>query len=80
MRMPVRGLTGARLARTGAAAAILLAGVVFWATGGSAADKSIRTMGTEDVHINSKIFSDLRFSPGDNTVKSGETITLVHGD
>jgi plastocyanin len=78
--MPVRRLTQSRLARTGAAAAILLVGVVFWATGGSAADKSIRTMGTEDVHINSKIFSDLRFSPGDNTVKSGESITLVHGD
>src|SRR5262245_50014494 len=80
MKMPTRALARSRLARTAVVLGVMLAGLVFWATMGSAADTSIRTMGSEDVHINSKISSDLRFSPGNNTVKSGESITLVHAD
>ncbi len=45
-----------------------------------ATNKTIRTMGTEDVHINSKLFSNLRFSPGNTSIKSGDSITLVHAD
>jgi plastocyanin len=45
-----------------------------------ATGKVIRTMGTEDVHINSRIFSNLRFSPGNTSIKSGEEITLIHAD
>ena len=52
-----RAFTRSRLARTGAAAAIILASMVFVTTSSNAVDKTIRTMGTEDVHINSKIFS-----------------------
>src|SRR5262245_55879031 len=80
MRMSIRALASSRLAQTVAAGTVLVAGLVLWATSGSAADKSIRTMGTEDVHINSKIFSDLRFSPGNTVVSSGESITLEHAD
>jgi plastocyanin len=54
--------------------------MVFVTTSSNAVDKTIRTMGTEDVHINSKIFSSLRFSPGNTTVKSGDSITLSHAD
>ena len=54
--------------------------MAFVTTSSSAVDKTIRTMGTEDVHINSKIFSDLRFSPGKSTVRSGDSITLSHVD
>jgi FtsP/CotA-like multicopper oxidase with cupredoxin domain len=78
--MSLRASTGSRLAQAVAAATVLLAGLALWVTSGSAADKSIRTMGTEDVHINSKIFSDLRFSPGNAVVRSGESITLDHAD
>jgi plastocyanin len=54
---------------------------VFAFTATSAAqDKTIRTAGTEDVHINSKIFSNLRFSPGHTTLKSGDQLTLSHDD
>jgi plastocyanin len=49
-------------------------------TASGATNKTIRTLGTEDVHINSKIFSNLRFSPGNSTVKSGDQITLIHND
>jgi len=58
----------------------MLASVALSASSGSAADKTIRTMGTEDVHINSKIFSNLRFSPGRTVVRSGDELTLSHAD
>jgi hypothetical protein len=55
MRGPIRAVTTSRVARIAAVAAIAL-GSVFALTGTSAAqDKTIRTLGTEDVHINSKI-------------------------
>jgi plastocyanin len=80
MRGATRALTTSRAARIAAVATIALAGV-FAFTGSSAAqDKTIRTLGTEDVHINSKIFSDLRFSPGHTTLKSGSQLTLSHDD
>jgi hypothetical protein len=80
MRGPIRAVTTSRVARIAAIAAIAL-GSVFAFTGTSAAqDKTIRTMGTEDVHINSKIFSNLRFSPGHTTLNSGDQLTLSHDD
>jgi hypothetical protein len=80
MGAAIHGLTTSRVARIAAVAAIALAGV-FAFTGTSAAqDKTIRTLGTEDVHINSKIFSNLRFSPGRTTLNSGDQLTLSHDD
>jgi plastocyanin len=80
MRGPIRAVTTSRVARIAAVAAIAL-GSVFALTGTSAAqDKTIRTLGTEDVHINSKIFSNLRFSPGRTTLSSGDQLTLSHDD
>ena len=80
MRGGIRALTTARVARIAAVAAIALASVFAFAASSAAQDKTIRTMGTEDVHINSKIFSDLRFSPGHTTLKSGDQLTLSHDD
>jgi plastocyanin len=80
MRTAIQGFTRSRAARTGVAAMLAAATVGVWASTGGAADKTLRTMGTEDVHINSKIFSDLRFSPGQTNVRSGATLTLVHTD
>jgi hypothetical protein len=80
MRGATRALTTSHVARIAAVAALVLASV-FAFTGSSAAqDKTIRTLGTEDVHINSKIFSNLRFSPGHTTLKSGDLLTLSHDD
>ncbi len=80
MRGAIHALTTSRVARIAAVAAIAL-GSVFAFTGSSAAqDKTIRTLGTEDVHINSKIFSNLRFSPGHSTLSSGDQLTLSHDD
>jgi plastocyanin len=76
----IRALTTSRLVRTGAAAVMTLASAALWTTNSAAAGKTLRTMGTEGVHINSKIFSDLRFSPGNTTVKSGDVLTLSHAD
>src|SRR5262245_54168764 len=72
--------TRARVVRIGAAAALVAGAIGWWASAGGASDKTIRTAGTEDVHINSKIFSNLRFSPGQTTVRSGDAITLEHSD
>jgi plastocyanin len=80
MRGAIRAVTTSRVARIAAVAMVVLASV-FAFTGSSAAqDKTIRTLGTEDVHINSKIFSNLRFSPGHTTLKSGDQLTLSHDD
>jgi plastocyanin len=73
-------LTTSRASRALAAGVIVVASMFLWAGSSSAADKTIRTMGTEDVHINSKIFSNLRFSPGNSTVKSGDAVTIDHAD
>jgi plastocyanin len=79
--MPTIGrLTSSTILRFGAAVAVLVATVGLTTTASGAPNKTIRTMGTEDVHINSKIFSDLRFSPGNTNVKSGDVLTLVHAD
>ena len=80
MRSVIRAMTTSRFGRTAAVAAITLASVAVWSSSSNAADKTIRTMGTEDVHINSKIFSDLRFSPGHTVLKSGDELTLRHSD
>jgi plastocyanin len=80
MRGAIRALTTSHVARIAAVATLVLASV-FAFTGSSAAqDKTIRTLGTEDVHINSKIFSNLRFSPGHTSLKSGDDLTLSHDD
>jgi hypothetical protein len=80
MRSMIGAVTLSRLGRAGVAAAVVLASTVFWSSSGAAVDKTIRTMGTEDVHINSKIFSNLRFSPGNTALKSGDVLTLNHAD
>ena len=69
-----------RLFRLGVGAMVALTSVALGAASSTASDKTIRTMGTEDVHINSKIFSDLRFSPGNTTVMSGDDLTISHDD
>jgi hypothetical protein len=71
MRGAIHALTTSRAARIAAVVAVALASVFAFAATSSAQDKTIRTMGTEDVHINSKIFSNLRFSPGHTTLNSG---------
>jgi plastocyanin len=73
-------LTSSRILRLGAAVAVLVVTVTLATSASGSPNKSIRTMGTEDVHINSKIFSDLRFSPGNTPVKSGDVLTLSHAD
>jgi plastocyanin len=73
-------LTTSRVARMAAVVAVALASAVAFAATSAAQDKTIRTMGTEDVHINSKIFSNLRFSPGNTTLNSGDQLTLSHAD
>ncbi|MCI0352588.1 MAG: plastocyanin/azurin family copper-binding protein [Acidobacteriales bacterium] len=44
------------------------------------ADKTVSIRGSEDVVINSRIFANLRFSPGPVTIKSGDTVTWVDVD
>jgi plastocyanin len=79
--MPTFGrLTSSMMLRVGAAVTVVVATAGLSMPAGGAPTKSIRTMGTEDVHINSKIFSDLRFSPGNANVKSGDVLTLTHAD
>jgi hypothetical protein len=73
-------LITSRVARIAAVAALALASVVAFAATSAAQDKTIRTMGTSDVHINSKIFSNLRFSPGQTTLDSGDQLTLSYAD
>jgi plastocyanin len=73
-------LITSRVARIAAVAAVALASAVAFAATSAAQDKTIRTRGTEDVHINSKIFSNLRFSPGHTTLNSGDQLTLSHAD
>jgi plastocyanin len=80
MRGAIHALTTSRAARIAAVVAVALASVFAFAATSSAQDKTIRTMGTEDVHINSKIFSNLHFSPGHTTLKSGDQLTLSHVD
>src|SRR5262245_37339497 len=74
-------LTSSKILRMGALVAVVVATTTLaTSASGAPSNKSIRTMGTEDVHINSKIFSDLRFSPGNATLKSGDELTLSHDD
>ena len=80
MRGAIQASTTSRVARIAAVVALALASAVAFAGTSSAQDKTIRTMGTEDVHINSKIFSNLRFSPGHTTLNSGDQLTLSHAD
>jgi plastocyanin len=80
MRAAIHALTTSRVARIAVVAALALAGVFAFTASSAAQDKTIRTLGTEDVHINSKIFSDLRFSPGHTTLNSGDQLTLSHDD
>jgi plastocyanin len=76
----IRAMKTSRVARIATVVAIVVASLFAFTASSSAQDKTIRTMGTEDVHINSKIFSNLRFSPGQATLKSGDQLTLSHDD
>jgi plastocyanin len=81
MRGAIHVLTTSSVGRVAALAVIALGGLLAFTTAtGASQDKTIRTQGTEDVHINSKIFSNLRFSPGNTTLKSGDQLTLSHDD
>jgi hypothetical protein len=76
----IHALATSRAARTVAVSAVAIASVFVFVASSAAQDGTIRTMGTEDVHINSKIFSNLRFSPGRTTLSSGDQLTLSHDD
>lgn len=80
MRGGTHASTSRRLTRIAAVVGIALGAVFAFTASSAAQDKTIRTAGTEDVHINSKIFSNLRFSPGHTTLKSGDQLTLSHDD
>ncbi len=80
MRGAIHASATSRVARIATVVAIALAGVFAFTATSAAQDKTIRTLGTEDVHINSKIFSNLRFSPGHTTLNSGDQLTLSHDD
>ena len=80
MREAAHALSGSRLTRISLVVGIALASVFTFAGAAAAQDKTISTRGTEDVHLNSKIFSDLRFSPGRTALRSGDQLTLTHGD
>lgn len=59
----------------------LVVGTVGWlATAGGASDRTIRTEGTEQFVPNTKVSSNLRFSPGHTVVDHGDTITISHAD
>lgn len=76
----IHALATSRVTRMVAVAAVAIASVFVFVASSAAQDGTIRTMGTEDVHINSKIFSNLRFSPGRTTLSSGDQLTLSHAD
>jgi len=80
MGSAIRALTASRLGRLVAVAALAAVTMSVGTSASGSTGKTIRTMGTEDVNINSRIFSNLRFSPGNTTIKSGEHITLIHND
>jgi hypothetical protein len=59
----------------------LVVGTVGWfATAGGASDRTIRTEGTEQFVPNTKVSSNLRFSPGHTVVDQGDAITISHSD
>ena len=80
MGSAMRAMRTSRLVRLAAVAALAAVTMSVGTSASGAPNKTIRTMGSEDVHINSKISSDLRFSPGITTIRSGDSITLVHAD
>ena len=80
MGSAMRVFRSSRLVRLAAVAALAAVTMSVGTSASGAPNKTIRTMGTEDVHINSKISSNLRFSPGITTIRSGDSITLVHAD
>ena len=80
MGSALRALTTSRLGRLAAVAVLAAVTMTVGNTASGSTGKTIRTMGTEDVHINSKIFATMRFSPGNTTLKSGEQLTLIHND
>jgi plastocyanin len=80
MGSALRVLRSSRLVRLAAVTALAAVTMSLGTSASGATNKTIRTMGTEDVNINSRIFSNLRFSPGNTTIKSGQSITLIHAD
>lgn len=69
-----------RSARLGIAAALVVATVGWFTAPGGAADRTVRTEGGEQFVANTKVSSNLRFSPGPLVVNSGDTINIVHSD
>lgn len=64
-----------------AAAGLLVAGTLAWSAGtGGATDKTLRTEGGEQFQADVKISSNLRWSPSQTVVRSGDTLHLVHAD
>jgi plastocyanin len=62
---------------------VAVLGLAALATAGIAtaeSGKTVHTRGDEVLRPNQSIRSDLRFSPGSVTVKSGDTVTWVHSD
>ena len=61
-----------------AAAALTLA--VSATAGGASNGRTVKTEGDEKFVPNAKVEVTLKFAPGHITIKSGETLTLVHSD
>ena len=64
--------------RLGVAVALVAGTVMWFATAGSAADHTVRAVGSSTFVPDGKVSSNLRWSPGPLTVKSGDSLTLVH--
>lgn len=73
-----------RHARPLIGAAAVFAVIVALGSAGGVGDASggrtVRTQGDESFVPNAKIMATLKFTPGDITIASGETLTLDHGD
>lgn len=61
-------------------AAVVALGWVGVGVGNADSGKTVATRGDEVVHPNVRIASDLRFSPGPATIRTGDTITWTHAD
>ncbi len=67
-------------ARLAVLAALSLAAFALTTVASGATDNTVKTQGTEQFVPNSKIMSNLKFTPGHLVVRSGETLTLQHAD
>ena len=69
-----------KVARLGIAAGLMVATLGVFIAPGGAADRTLQTKGGNQFVANTKVSSNLHWSPGPLVVNSGDTINLVHGD